>query len=130
MLVGQIHPVCAHPTHIHLVWPTTAKVHQLVALGKHQCRCRVASVLRCTTREEGCRYIESRARCCDCSSAPQKDSCHPYLDQTISSLRHLQSLESISRFFSTVTHQQGVSTSRLSYGLLCAIATTWHALCF
>src|SRR3954469_15296733 len=98
MLVGQIHPVCAHPTHIHLVWPTTAKVHQLVALGKHQCRCRVASVLRCTTKEEGCRYIESRARCCDCSSAPQKDSCHLYLDQSISFLRHQQSPESLSRF--------------------------------
>jgi hypothetical protein len=36
---------CAHPTPLHLVLPTTAKIHRLMALGTHQCRCRVASVL-------------------------------------------------------------------------------------
>ena len=34
------------------------------------------------------------------------------------------------RFFSTATRQRVLSTFRLSYGLLCAIASPWHALCF
>jgi hypothetical protein len=63
-------------------------------------------------------------------SAPQKDSCHLYLDQTLSSLPRLQSPGTLSRFFFTATHQRGVSASRLSYGFLSAIATTWRALCF
>ena len=82
------------------------------------------------TKEEGYRCIDSRARCCDWSSALQKDSGHLYLDQTLSSLRHLQTLRTPCRSFSTAAHQRGVSTSRLSYAFLYVIATTWHALCF
>jgi hypothetical protein len=53
----------------------------------------------CTTKEEGYGYIELHDMCYDCSSAPQKDSCHLYIDQTLSSLHHQQSLGSLSRFF-------------------------------
>jgi hypothetical protein len=41
-LVGQIPLVSAHPTHVHQVCSTTIKVHQLMALGTHQCCFRVA----------------------------------------------------------------------------------------
>jgi threonine dehydratase len=34
------------------------------------------------------------------------------------------------KFFSTVTRRRMLLASRLSYGLLCAIAYSWHALCF
>ena len=35
MLVGQSAPVCAHPTHVHLVCSTKVEVLQLVASGTH-----------------------------------------------------------------------------------------------
>jgi hypothetical protein len=34
--------VCTHPTYVHLHSVTTVEVLQLMALGTHQCRCRVA----------------------------------------------------------------------------------------
>ena len=40
--LGQIPPVRSHPTHVHLFHSIAVKVYQLMALGTHQCHCRVA----------------------------------------------------------------------------------------
>ena len=42
LCIYNLPPVCAHPTHVHRCHSTAVKVLQLMALGTHQCRCRVA----------------------------------------------------------------------------------------
>jgi hypothetical protein len=41
----EISLVCTHPTHVHLISAIAVEVLQLMALGIHQCHCRVASGL-------------------------------------------------------------------------------------
>src|SRR6185436_13537533 len=76
------------------------------------------------TMVEDCTYKESQAKCYDHCSSHQKDSCHLYPNRTLCFSHPNQIQGTFYLFYSTATHQRGVSTSSLSCIPLCAIAST------